>query len=566
LSQTHGESAQNYAHEPLMCRNAAGDEEYAIVEHQVSSDLAAAWGLFDRFEVGAALPGVWLSGPGLPNDATVECKGFDPEGVNTLTLADPRVFAKLLLTPWNQGFVASVRVATQVPLAQFNKDASRFAGERRFPSVTPAASVGYSAKGFKLGADLGITLREPMPVGDLTIGQEVNYGIGGEVMAVPDLLFIDLDIFGKAAPEALLGNTSEFPVEAAVAAKMYFGPVVVLAGVGTGLVPDYGAPDGRVFAGVGYYPLPDEEPPQDRDGDGILNDVDACPDAPEDKDGFRDQDGCPDVDNDKDGILDIDDECPDRPEDRDRWEDADGCPDPDNDKDRIEDNDDECPNDPEVYNGFEDEDGCPDSLPGDARQVKVRVRREQVEILDKVYFAFDSDRILPKSYGLLDDVAEVIMTHQEIPRIRVEGHTDSDGSDRYNLQLSDRRAKSVLRYLVAAGVEASRLVAKGYGETRPLESNRTESGKARNRRVEFTIVDDSTEGDADASDRPVLLTTPDDESEDQTDDESTVSDEDDEEEEEGEDKDEAAPPPASRRPVQSKPVEDDDELFADDWE
>ncbi len=98
----------------------------------------------------------------------------------------------------------------------------------------------------------------------------------------------------------------------------------------------------------------------DRDGDGIPDDVDKCPDDPEDKDGFEDEDGCPDPDNDKDGILDVDDLCPNDPEDKDGFEDKDGCPDPDNDKDRILDVNDKCPNEPETYNGFEDEDGCPD--------------------------------------------------------------------------------------------------------------------------------------------------------------------------------------------------------------
>jgi len=106
-----------------------------------------------------------------------------------------------------------------------------------------------------------------------------------------------------------------------------------------------------------------------------------------------------------------------------------------------------------------------------------------------VYFAYDSDRILPKSYDLLDDVARVMIEHTEIPKIRVEGHTDSDGSDRYNLDLSDRRARSVMAYLVAAGVENERLDSRGFGEEQPIAPNDTKPGKAKNRRVEFTIID-----------------------------------------------------------------------------
>ena len=88
--------------------------------------------------------------------------------------------------------------------------------------------------------------------------------------------------------------------------------------------------------------------PGDRDGDGLTDDVDKCPDDPEDFDGNDDSDGCPDPDNDRDGILDVDDLCPNDPEDKDNFEDADGCPDPDNDRDRILDRDDKCPNEPET--------------------------------------------------------------------------------------------------------------------------------------------------------------------------------------------------------------------------
>ncbi len=98
----------------------------------------------------------------------------------------------------------------------------------------------------------------------------------------------------------------------------------------------------------------------DRDGDGVKDSADMCPSDPEDKDGFQDADGCPDPDNDADGIVDAADRCPNDPEDKDGFQDDDGCPDPDNDSDRIRDAVDKCPNEPETYNGYEDDDGCPD--------------------------------------------------------------------------------------------------------------------------------------------------------------------------------------------------------------
>ena len=99
---------------------------------------------------------------------------------------------------------------------------------------------------------------------------------------------------------------------------------------------------------------------EDSDGDGVPDTVDKCPDEPEDRDGFEDDDGCPDPDNDNDGIPDNFDNCPNEAEDMDGFEDEDGCPDPDNDKDGFPDAQDKCPMQPETLNGNKDDDGCPD--------------------------------------------------------------------------------------------------------------------------------------------------------------------------------------------------------------
>ncbi|MGM0556571.1 MAG: OmpA family protein [Myxococcota bacterium] len=221
----------------------------------------------------------------------------------------------------------------------------------------------------------------------------------------------------------------------------------------------------------------------DKDGDGLIED-DQCPEEPEDKDGFEDDDGCPDPDNDQDGILDINDQCPDEPEDKDGFEDEDGCPDPDNDQDGILDVDDECPNEPETINGVEDEDGCPDE-----GETKVKVTEDKIEILERVYFDTNKATIKQRSFNVLDQVATVLRRNSQITKVRVEGHTDSRGSDSYNLELSKRRAQSVKEYLVEAGIDAGRLESEGYGETRPLESNSTAQGRERNRRVEFVILE-----------------------------------------------------------------------------
>jgi OOP family OmpA-OmpF porin len=219
----------------------------------------------------------------------------------------------------------------------------------------------------------------------------------------------------------------------------------------------------------------------DRDGDGIPDSKDKCPDEPEDRDGFQDADGCPDPDNDKDGIPDIKDKCPNDPEDKDGFQDEDGCPDPDNDHDGIPDVVDKCPNEPETFNGFEDEDGCPD-------KGSVIIQDNNIIILDKIQFAYDSAEILPGSNKILDAVATTLSHHPEFALIEIAGHADERGSDQYNLRLTQDRVNSVARALVARGLEKSRLRSKGYGEYCPLEPGHNEAAWEQNRRVEFKIV------------------------------------------------------------------------------
>ena len=105
-----------------------------------------------------------------------------------------------------------------------------------------------------------------------------------------------------------------------------------------------------------------------------------------------------------------------------------------------------------------------------------------------MYFALNKALIQPRSFTLLDAVVAVLQAHPEIEKIRIEGHTDSQGNDAYNKKLSQRRADAVMAYLVKKGVAAARLEAMGYGEEQPKAANDTKEGRATNRRVEFTIV------------------------------------------------------------------------------
>jgi OOP family OmpA-OmpF porin len=215
----------------------------------------------------------------------------------------------------------------------------------------------------------------------------------------------------------------------------------------------------------------------DRDGDGIKDNVDKCPDSPEDFDGFQDADGCPDPDNDGDGIPDKADKCPLDPEDKDGFEDADGCPDPDNDKDGFLDKDDKCPTVPGVA-----PDGCP------KKYNLVVVTEKKIEIKQTIYFDFNKATIKPVSFPLLNEVAQALADNPKI-KVEIGGHTDSVGDDNFNLKLSQSRADAVRLYLVKRGIDFARLTTKGYGETVPIADNRTADGRAQNRRVEFVITD-----------------------------------------------------------------------------
>jgi outer membrane protein OmpA-like peptidoglycan-associated protein len=258
-----------------------------------------------------------------------------------------------------------------------------------------------------------------------------------------------------------------------------------------------------------------EPEPGDLDGDGVVDADDACPDVPEDMDGFKDADGCPELDNDNDGIIDGMDSCPMAAEDFDQFADTDGCPDPDNDNDGIDDAADRCPDEAEDLDGDRDADGCPDqdadndgvpddsdACPGEAETInqyldedgcpdvkpqRVEVTKQQIVIKEQILFQSGKATIRVESYPVLDDVVMVLRDYPDI-EVRIEGHTDNVGNDAANLELSKSRADAVFEYLIAKGVDARRLITEGFGETRPIDTNTTTEGKARNRRVEFHIL------------------------------------------------------------------------------
>lgn len=420
------------------------------------------------------------------------------------------------------------------------------------PSGSDAAVVGRGATGAlvvsaggtsgDLGyvADLGVSLApaDELEDGGQRFGSTLDTTLGAWWSATPTARLgaeLDFDVGLVSAPDGAnhVGTGHLF------AQSLLPSGVGLAAGAGTGIVAGLGAPEYRVFSAITYA-----RTTADRDRDGILDADDRCPDDPEDLDGFEDTDGCPDLDNDRDGVADTSDRCPSEPEDPDGFEDADGCPDPDNDRDGVLDAADACPEEPgpPEQSGCPDRDGdgvadaadaCPDD-PGpaeldgcpdrdedgvpDIRDLcpdepkppgedvaqsdgcpkKVYISRRKIEITERVEFETGKANLRPWSQDLLDSVAGFLKDREEIGQVEVGGHTDNVGRPESNQRLSERRAESVRTYLVREGVDPDRLVGKGYGQMKPIDTNRTSSGRQNNRRVEFRILEMSDPAPASA--------------------------------------------------------------------
>lgn len=204
----------------------------------------------------------------------------------------------------------------------------------------------------------------------------------------------------------------------------------------------------------------------DRDGDGIADGDDKCPDVA----GLAKYQGCPVPDTDGDGINDEQDKCP-TVKGVARYQ---GCPVPDTDNDGVNDEDDKCPTRP----GPASNQGCPEI----AKEVI-----EKVSIAAKnVFYATGSYKLLSKSFKSLNEVADLMKSDASL-MLDIDGHTDAVGSDESNHTLSHNRANSVKEYLVSKGIDESRMKTTGYGEEKPVADNDTAAGRAKNRRTEMTV-------------------------------------------------------------------------------
>jgi outer membrane protein OmpA-like peptidoglycan-associated protein len=431
----------NYGRNPLVLRDANDKIKEKIIENLATLDVLAAYGILDRLEIGADVPVSYVSGEAL------KASGNDGVGLGDIRLI-PKY--RLLGDTWGQGF--GLAIAAPVSLPTGDKDKGIGADE---VVVNPKLIAELRVGPFSAAADVGFRWRpDKKTIGTLEVGNEVTYGAGAGVeLGSPDLIALG-EVYGAAPAQSINDDSASKPLEGLLGLRIFTDIGAVLTfGAGRGLIADYGSPDFRLLAGLAWYHRPEKEAPVDvdSDGDGLVDRLDKCPNDPEDKDGFQDEEGCPDPDNDRDGIHDAQDK---------------------------------CPNEAEVINGVDDDDGCPD-----VGETKVKVTQEKIEILEQVFFDFDKATIKPESLSILNQVASVLKANPQITKVRVEGHTDRWGDKAHNMKLSQDRAQSVVDYLVSRGIEKDRLEPVGYGDTKPAVPYTEPGADAKNRRVVFAIVE-----------------------------------------------------------------------------
>ncbi|HRG99592.1 MAG TPA: OmpA family protein [Polyangiaceae bacterium] len=499
-----------------------GQDSPQLINHQFQGTFHFDYGIANRLVLGISAPVNLSSGDAQfdkqnPPQPTVNPQQWSPNAFDSQTLGYLALHGKLRLLRQERGFGLAISAQVGVPVT----DAPRAGGadpgffvwpqiiaEKRFIR-TGLLRVGVNA-GFRAHqqSTTALDLRD----GRFVDGQRITYGLGVS-MRVAEPVDVVADTYGTF----LLGNADSAVKpsnEVTGGLKIFIERnSYLMLGAGPRYTKGFEAADVRAFVGFIFEPSIG-----DRDGDGIKDDVDKCPDEKEDFDDFEDEDGCPEPDNDHDGIPDVKDrcpnipedkdgdededgcpeppkdgdrdhdgipdsrdKCPDDPEDKDGFEDEDGCPDLDNDNDGIPDKKDLCPNEPETFNKFKDEDGCPD-------RPDLLIEDNNIVILKKIQFKTGSAEILAESNTIIETVAGAIKDHPEFQLIEVAGHADERATDAYNLNLTQARVNAVVAALVARGVPAEKLRGKGYGEFCPEDPEHNEEAWEKNRRVEFKIV------------------------------------------------------------------------------
>jgi outer membrane protein OmpA-like peptidoglycan-associated protein len=450
-----------------------------LVPYRLDAHALFAYQVLPFLELGADVPVTLLQGD---NMGLLAAEGFAPAAgpVARLGMGDVRLLARgTLLHPRASPVGLAAVLEARAPTG----DARSFLGERGW-LFAPRLALDVPVGSWRILGSLGVRLREQARFLQLVVDDETTFGAG--VVAPLPLVGPFTSLQGMAEMHLSTPFSAPFNFQYADALKTPWEVLVGARGalahgwgvelhVGRGVTaaPQYGRPGLRVLASARYA-----YDGGDRDGDGIADADDGCPDVPEDKDGFEDSDGCPDADNDQDGLPDGQDACPLKagpPE-------YEGCP--DTDEDQIPDNVDRCPDVP----GPAENEGCEFT-----DEPSVVVESDRIRIRGNILFETGKAIIQKQSFKMLDEVATVLRKNADLGPVVIEGHTDSVGSRAYNQDLSDRRARAVLEYLVGKGIAKSRLRSSGFGEDRPVDTNDTLLGRAKNRRVDFRLIRDEKE-------------------------------------------------------------------------
>lgn len=510
----YGQWAVGWQHRPLRGDTAAFNERVMDdtpnpVQNQFTTYLTAGLELANRFSFGVTLPVVVYQHGSNPCTRTTSarCESVD---VNPVVPSDTRIDGRLILyRSDNRKFHFGTAVSMWVP----SGDNISFTTDDQTTGAFQLLGE-YDFGSFLFTANTGLHFRPNRGLNMLLVGNEWTWAVGGFIPLRDGAVRLGGEIFGSTGIEevdptpvaqdgATMFTKRNTPVEWMGELRFALDKEKagwLGAGAGTRLSSGYGAPDVRVLFTLGYaFSLRDTDPKSpgkryvavddaepvyaDKDKDGIPDDLDLCPEVPEDGAEPDPNDGCPAAsDRDKDGIPDDSDSCPDEPEDMDGIEDHDGCPEDDFDQDGVPDAEDKCPREPGEPSTEPDQNGCPKFI----RRIEGST---EIQILKKVEFATASSTILPRSYPILDEVVALLKANPDITKVAVEGHTDSRGAHDMNMRLSQSRAESVARYLENHGIAGARLTAKGYGPEKPIDSNDTADGRQRNRRVEFHILE-----------------------------------------------------------------------------
>jgi outer membrane protein OmpA-like peptidoglycan-associated protein len=477
-------ASADFARDPLIVTfvsRSGASEERSVVQRMTMGKADLSLSLWDRWLLFAGLDGS-LRMRGQRPPPLGDIKAADGPGLGDVSLGSRARFLGTSASRFGLGFQG----ALIFPIAG-NERAYR--GERRV-SGRADLIVDLRVPYFHAAFNAGVLIRHEAKIGSGSLGSDAlsALALGFPVHERVELLVEGLSSLGFRD----FGARATTHLEWLAGLKGNFDTVYASVAAGTGLSKALGTPEFRVVWQAGMLsagksvakpsapavpPPPSPEAEPDQDADGLIDRRDDCVSEPEDRDGFRDRDGCPDPDNDHDGIPDEQDACVNQPEDVDGFEDENGCAEQDNDGDGVLDVADACPLEP----GTVEERGCKGhaQLTGSG----------EIRIDQQVQFETGKDVILGQSYDLLEAVRKILAQHGEIKRMRIEGHTDSRGNDLVNLKLSKARARAVARWFVQRGVDDARLTAYGCGEQHPLTDNASESGRSANRRVAFQVLD-----------------------------------------------------------------------------